>query len=415
MATGVPNSSAANEQERIARNRFIRDLIVSSSIDLCQEIDTITHTTYTPGQRSVFNTRVKPVGLLKRFYVHITGTIAGQTTAGNTQRTPLGLSNILSNVILTDLNNQVRIQTPGWHLHALATIRRGWPFGAAYAPTIDSGGGIAFTPVIDGNLYPMQVGDTLGLMKGPRTVAAAGTGDFEWFYEIPVCYSDTDLTGAIWANTQNASMNLQLELNPDFFVTSAQDNTLACYQSDEADITGNDVTTITIKIYQHVLDQLPVDPNTGMVLLPSMDLEKGYLINNTVITGLSANVKTALPYANWRQFMSTVVLYDGNTAAGLRPITDVSRVSLQSANFTNFFDISPQLQSMFCRNRLMADMPEGVYYFDHRNKPIVTQQYGNMELQIQPIAPPAGAKLHVGYESIALLNLMNMAGSIFQG
>ncbi|MGI0012271.1 MAG: hypothetical protein ACREBU_02330 [Nitrososphaera sp.] len=412
MAVGTPNGNA--DARRSAENLYVRDLVVRSSIDLVQEIASHTFTDYVPGQRKVINTAVKPVGLLKRFYLHITADLAGQTL-GALDRTRLGGANILSNVILTDLNNQVRIQTPGWHLHALATVRRGFPFNGAFAPVINTNVTAGTAPVISGALSAMDLGDNLALMSIPATIAAAGAPSIRWFYELPVSYGDTDLTGSIWANTQNAAMNLQLEVNPDFFVTNAQDPLMAVYQSADADIAGADITTMTIRVYQHVLDQLPVNQQTGQVMLPGMDLSTVYLLNNTDITGLTANVETAIPFANWRQFLSTFVLYDGNNATGFRSVSDVAHVALQSANFTNFFKVDPRMNACFVRNQISADFPDGVHFFNHRGKPIVTQQYGNMELLFQPIAPTSGAHLRVGYESLALQSVMNMAGSIFQG
>src|SRR6202008_2610270 len=107
------------------------------------------------------------------------------------------------------------IQTAGWHLHNVATARRKSIFGAAYA-TSDSTG----------------VGNNLAIQRAVNVAPGGNDGGvFQFFYEIPVSYSDTDLTGAIWMNVVNATANLQLVINPNFFISStAADATGAVYQ-----------------------------------------------------------------------------------------------------------------------------------------------------------------------------------------
>ena len=389
MATAVPNNPNANYQQAVAQNRQMRTAVVKNSVDLVQQIYSNTFTNYVAGQAYMINVPVRNVGLLKRFWVEIVATVA-QSAAETQTKTALGAANFFSQVILTDLNNQTRVSTTGWHLHFLATVRRTLAFGAAFT-----------------NSDPSGIGQNWGLMTTPSPVTTAQT--LKWFYEIPVSYSDTDLTGAIWMNVLNATSNLQLTVNPNFFVASGSDATQAVYQSSTA--TLGKITTFTVTVYQNSLDQLP--QVNGQVLLPPMDLQMVYLIQNTNVAGLTAGNDQALPYANWRNFLSTFVIYDNNGTLNLG--TDMNYLALQSANFTNIFKVDPFMLSLLTRTKINDDFAPGVYYIDTRNKPINTQQYGNFSLVLNPSSVGgAASQFLVGYEAQALQGALANAGSLFQ-
>lgn len=392
-ATAAPGGASAAQQQAAMKqmNLAARNLIVSNAVDLIQQIFTQNITTYVAGQAFPVNVPIRNVGLIKRFWVEIVAT-PKQGAAETQTKTALGGANFLSQVILTDLNNQVRVQTTGWHLHYLATVRRQLAFGAAFT-----------------NSDPSGIAQNWGLMTTPSPLTTVQT--LRWFYEIPVSYSDTDLTGAIWANVLNATMNLQLVINPNFFVATGANATQAVYQSSTAQL--GTFNNITITVYQNSLDQLPVNPQNGQVILPPLDLEYVYLLNNTNSVGLAVGADQALPYANWRNFLSTFVIYDN--AGVLNLGTDVNYLAMQSANFTNIFKLDPFMLSLITRTKINDDFAAGVYYIDTRNKPINTLQYGNMQLLVNPSAVTGGtSQLLVGYESLALQGVMNQAGSIFQ-
>ena len=400
MGTASPNSSASAAAQARQANLAARSLIVQNSVDALQQIFTTTISNYTPGVAYPVNVPVRNVGLIKRFFVEILANV--QQGAAETQtKTTLSGANILSQIVLTDLNNQTRIQTTGWHLHYLATVRRQLAFGAAFTNSDPS--------AIGNNWGTSGAATTSCLQFIPSPVTAAA--NLRWFYEVPVSYSDTDLSGAIWANVLNATMNLQLVINPNFYVSSTADPVQAVYQSSSAQL--GKINSITITVYQNYLDQLPVNPQTGAVILPSLDLEYVYLLNNTNAVGLAAGADQALPYANWRNFLSTFVIYDN--AGVINTGSDVNYIAMQSANFTNIFKIDPFMLSLLTRTKINDDLPAGMYYIDTRSKPINTQQYGNMQLLFNPSAVTGGtSQLLIGYESLALQGVMNNAGSIFQ-
>ncbi|MBM6691335.1 hypothetical protein H9X75_09870, partial [Fusobacterium mortiferum] len=93
-------------------------------------------------------------------------------------------------------------------------------------------------------------------------------------------------------------------------------------------------------------------------------------------TGLAVGSEMALPYANFRSYMSTFVVYDngGVLAAG----TDITSFSMTTANSMELFNYDPTMaQLLNGRMKIGEDWPLGAYYFDHRAKPISTMAFGN--------------------------------------
>lgn len=391
MAKAV--TSAANPPGQYTRemNEFAKQMVLARAIDMWQEIDNRTLQGTVPGQ--VVNIPVRNVGLIKRFVVEISFTIA-QSAAETLNRTTFGPANILSQVVFSDLSNQTRINTAGWHLHWLASLRRMGTFGAAV--TTDT---------------PTGFGSNFAVIVAPAAVTTAQT--VRMFYEIPISYGDFDLRGGIYASVVNSTMNLQLTVNPNLVVASGVNPTLAAYLSSAAQ-TGT-ITNFNIRTYQNYLDQVPMG-DAGPVL-PLLDLSTAYLLNNTVATGMAANQDFAIPYANFRDFLSTFLIYD-NFGSGTALGAALNSMSLQSANYTNIIKIDPFLASLMARNVIRDDLPAAAaresYLIDSRRKPISTVQYGNMQavLNFAQVQASTSAVL-VGYEALAIINQITQAGSLY--
>lgn len=395
MATGVPG--AGPTQQDYANNIAIRNMLTARCVDLTQQIYQTTFTNYVPGSPYILNIPVQNVGLVKRFWVKVTGTISDGTGASGAALTQLGPANIFSNVVLYDTSNQVRVQTPSWHLHMLASARRNTVFGAAYA-TSD----------------PTGIGGVLGINKA-LDIPPGGTdgGAFNWYVEVPVAYGDYDLTGAMWMGVVNATSTLQLTINPQFFaLAAATDATGSVYKMNAGSGSNYGViTTMTVTVYQNMLDQIPPD-GQGDYMLPRIDLAYALQILNTSSSGFTANLDQAIPYSNFRQFKSTFVMYDngGTLNAG----TDINYIAMQSANQTYFFKLDPYTLSLMTRNIIGDDYPAGIYYISTRQQPVNTLQWGNRQLVVNPSVVNSGANFQIGYEAIAPFGLMSNAGSLAQ-
>ncbi len=377
-----------------------RAAVLGSAVQRRQQI--FTTTIATPGSNNnVVNVPPRNVGLIKGFWVKVSGTITNTAAAAGaiTPAVPFGAANIVSQFVFTDLQNNTRINTTGWHMEMLATARGRRPWRSAYTQSIA-------TPAY-GNNYAS------GIAVATASIAQnGGTGTVtEWYY-VPLAYSDLDLRGAVFANVVNATMNLQITLNPSPVVDNTVDPMNAIY-SGGAGVAGT-LTAVTVTVYQEYLDQIPI--GKGGPILPPLDLSTVYEIKNTLLTGLAQSNDFPIPYSNFRDFLSTIVAYSNGGAYNAG--TDINYWALQSANYVNIFQIDPFLASLLTRQELNDDLPSGVYYFNFRTRPISTVQYGNMQLLLNPSSVGAtlgGSKVAVGFESFAMINTITGAGSLAAG
>lgn len=383
----TPNSGGQAPANIQQQNAMARAIVLSQSANMIQSI--ASGTIATPGSsQNVINVSPRLVGLAKRFMVKITATIQNTDAVNDLTLTGLGPANILSAVQFNDLSNNIRIQTAGWHLHMVASAKRQGCFGASYV-----------------NDSPIDFGSNFNVISAPQSIPAGGsnTGTITMWYEVPLSYSDTDLRGALYLNVTNATATLQMTINPAPVIAAGSDATLGVYSGG----TGV-ITSLTYNVYQNYLDQLPQGANG--VILPINDIATVYLLNNTTQQGIVANQDFPVPYANFRDFLSTIAIFDNGGTLNVG--SDVNYWALQAANYINFFKIEPALSALMSRNLISSDWPPGMYYFSHRDKPLSTVQYGNQELVLNASTVNANAKLFMAYEQFSLIGVVGQAGSL---
>jgi hypothetical protein len=372
-------------------NRAQRMAVLQSSIEMIQQIYS---GTLAAGQTQI-NIPPRNVGLTKKFIINVSGTANNTDGANAANLSDLGLSNLLQQVVFTDLNNNVRVQTSGWHLTLLQALKNQWPMTSAILQTA--------LQEFSGDMG----GAAWNVITAPTGFAHGTSQPFSMWFEVPLAYSDDDLRGAIYMNVVNAVAQLTLNVTTTPFAAAGTDSTLAVWKGAAGNISG-----VTITVYQVYLDQLPV--NKGAVILPSLDLSTVYELKNTTFGPFTAGQDNPMPYANFRDFLSTFLIYNSNPAAdaGRTAGTDTNYLALQSANFTNIWKVSPLLQALKTRSMLGTDLPLGTYYFSSRRKPISTTTFGNMQLINNPSAAAANNYALVAYEDFALVNTLLNAGSL---
>lgn len=380
MAGPAPQVSPQmlNAQQRAA--------VLANAVPMLQPLQSLTAD---PAQQSVINIQPRNVGILMGFIIEVTATLTnGATTTAN--RTGFGSANLVRNFTFNDLNNNVRVNVPGWYLAMLDSARQGWAYGGAYA-----------------NNLAMGYGNNWNVNQGPATIAATTDATVRHIYYLPLAYSPDDLRGAIYAGIVSAQMNLQITLNTTPFV-GAGDPLNAIYSNNAAGGyktgAGNPVS---IQVYQSYLDQIPMMDNGP--ILPALDLNTIYELKSTAFTGIAVGQDFPLPYSNFRDFLSTMAVYDNGGVFNTG--SDLNYISLVSANTTNLFKVSPEIAALQARQTFMADPPAGLYYFDHRKRPINTLAFGNMALNLNASSVTAGAAVIVGYEAFAQVQALNSSAS----
>lgn len=383
--------TATNEQV----NAYMLARIWQAGVERLQPISSAS---YNPANQSNVTINPQNVGLVRGFLVKFNGTITNTNATSSgvaLTRTEFGASNILRNFTFTDTNNQVRHQTQGWHIGLVNSAKQPMVMGAAYSPNV---------PVNYGNNWTVQ--------SAASSVAAAADAAVQFYYYIPLSYGRYDLRGAMWAGVTNAVAQLQFEINPTPVVQTG-DASLAVYSGNTGGWkTG---TTVTISVWQDYIDQIDMVVMNGAMqpAIPADLLQTLYCLNNTTLTGLTANQDFGIPYGNWRQFLSTAVVY--NNAGVLNAGSDVNYFNLQTANTSQLWKFGPNEAALFARSIFLADPPKGAYWFDSRRKPIDTQQFGNMQLTLNPSAVTTGASVWVGWEYFTQANKVTGAQSLPTG
>lgn len=368
----TPTMSPA--QQLAQQNLLQRQAVLANAVEMTQNIYSAA---IQPTVQTVINIPPRNVGLIKGFIVEVSGTITN-TAATPLTRTNFGSANIVQQFTFTDLNNQVRINVPGYYLATLNSARQGWAFGGVYQ-----------------NNLAMGYGNNFNVNAGAATVAISTDVYVKHVYYVPLSYSGDDLRGSIYAGIINATMNLQITLNNTPCI-GATTELQAIFKGNAAS-TWKTGTAIQIDVYQVYLDQLPII--NGNPVVPVVDLNTVYELKQTTLNGISAGQDKPIPYANFRDFLSTFIVYDNNGTFNAG--TDINYFSLTSANFTNLFKYSPNIAALKDRQVFMADLPLGTYYFDHRSRPINTIAFGNMELNVNTNSAPAGARIIAAYEAFS--------------
>ena len=399
----MPNvqTPQAQGQSPQAINQMQRQLVLSQAVEMRQLIYS---GTVSPGSNPQLFVQPRNVGLIKRFVVEVIATLTNGATASATL-TDFALSNLLSNVTFVDLANNTRINTSGSHLTLLAQAKRRHPYAATAAFNDEN---LAFTPASRSQMFNVPPA-SWPVFVAPDTLAASTAATVRGVFEVPITYSDDDLRGGIYANVINATMQLGLTFNTAAFAgVSPADFTNAVFKGSPGVF-----SSATVNVYQEYLDQLPFNQKTGGVVLPALDLATIYELKQSTFTAITPGNDYPIPFANFRDFYSTFVIYNHDgTDAGRVYGTDINYLALQSANFTNLWKESPLQHTLLTRGMLAGDLPAGAYYMSHRRKPISTTQYGNMELVINASVANAGANAQVYWEDMALVNTLPQAGSL---
>jgi hypothetical protein len=384
------------QQNAMIRSLILRGGVLGQSyfppaVDMWQQLNPILPSSVGPG--SVITIQLRNVGLVKRLVVEFSATITAGATSVQTL-TPLGLANLISNITFIDLGNNTRINTTGWHLNVVSSVKRRRVFSAAYASD---------TPNGYGNINNR-------VMYAPTTIAANASAPVRFILEIPFVKNNHDLRGAIFADVTNAVMQVQLTLNPQMFVSSTADKTLAVFQSAGSDLAS--ISAVAVQCNQNYLDQLPRNPQNAAPILPALDLGTAYLLNNTASGLPVVNQDNGFSFVNARSYESVAVIYDNNGTLNING-SDLNYVQVTSANFTQILRYDGMMAVVSERDVLGCDFPAGMRYLDFRHRPINTDQYGNMQLILNPSSVLGSAATFLfGWEAYGVIGQVNQAGSL---
>lgn len=394
----MPAKQTAQDQAQYRQNAAISAMLRRRSINRMIPLAAVALSAPQAAGTTPVNIQPQPVGLLKRFIIEITGTANNTDGVNAANLSDLGLANLIASIVFNDTQSFTRIQTSGWHLDFL--FRAKHRTGAVRS--------LLSTAVIDSGNY----GNNFGVVVAPTGFAHNTSQNFRMVFELPICYSDDDLRGAVYLGTLNAPAQLQIQLTTVPFAAAGVDSTLSCWKG----AAGN-LSNVTIQVYQEFLDQIPRDKG-GAPILPELDLSTVYELKNTNNqAAYQVNQANPFSFGNLRKFMSCFYVYNDNPAADAGRVggTDITQWALQSANFTNFWQKFPLQVAREARVLTYEDLPPGCYYFSFRKAPINTFTYGNMQLLLTPSVAAANAYGLVGLEDFSTIRALQRANSLNLG
>ena len=393
--------ASAPQQNPGQMNLMARGLVTGRAIKRTQSIY---RKTTDPSTEPVVQIEPRNTGLLLGFQVNVTYNVAVAGGGTALTRTPYGAANSFKNITFFDLNNNSRINTSGRHLHLLNSMRSGRPYLG-----VDT-----FTD------YPVGYGDfNTTLVEAAASIAAGANSDVAMTYFVPIAYSEKDTRGAIYAGVVNATMSLQLTMQAAAVAArtlTGWSEAVYCTADSTTAPAGVTLGNFTIEVLQVYYDQLPMNPNNGQVILPALDLAVNYEAKETSVSGVTANTDFSIPYSNFRDFASTIITYRNRVNAnGFMNPGDVNTWALRSANFTDIFEVRERWAQSWNRQIYGLDLPNGVFAFQTREKPVSTVQFGNMEIVLNASDAQTGANCLVGYEAFSLTNTIGNAASLAGG
>lgn len=382
--TPAQQQQLANQQAMQA-NLQARAFLLSQAFEVKQQVDS---QTFVPSARNVYDVSGTNVGIVKGFVLKVQAKLKN-SGATAMSLTDFGIANLLKQVTYYDPNNQRHIETSGWHIALVNTIKGQKPFGSS-TPT-DS---------------PIKYGDNYDIIEAPQQIAAGATANVIMHYWIPLAYSDNDLSGAVFANVAQSKQRLRLEFatNSTAFVGASENPLEAIYKGAAA--ADCSIEEISYTCYQHYLDQLPM--NNGQYIVPSIDLSTVYLLENTVQAGLTPNADFAVQYGNLYRYLSTIAIYD-NGGVFTPKGADMNYLAQRTANYSDYRKASPDTWNLETRKLIGTDLPPSVYLAETRQRPIYTLQTGNQTFVVNPKTVNQNARLIMAYESfVTATHLVNI-------
>jgi len=372
-------------QQAMQANIQARSIVLSQGFKVSQQVDS---QTFVPSNRNVYDVSGTNVGIVTGFVVKVAAKIKNSHATESVSLTDFGIANLLKQVTYYDPNNQRHIETTGWHIALVNTIKGGKPFGSS-TPT-DS---------------PIKYGDNYDIIEAKQTIAAGETATVVMHYWIPLAYSENDLSGAVFANVAQSKQRLRLEFatNTTAFVGADENPLEAIYKGAAADACA--IEEITYNCYQHYIDQLPMA--NGQYIVPAIDLSTIYLLENSVVSGLTPNADFPVQYGNLYRYLSTIAIFDnGGIYDGE---TDVNYLALKTANFSDYRKATPDTWNLQTRKLIGTDLPPAVFLAETRDRPIYTLQTGNQTFVLNPKTVRTNARLLMAYESlVTATNLVNI-------
>lgn len=334
----------------------------------------------TAQSQSGLTTRIKlfNVGVITKLQLFVSAAVTiGTATAVPSTKAPWNLINRLR---LSDYDGTDRLNISGFQLFMLNCVRNRANFGYHNSPA------------------------TTAVFTNPSVPTAVGNGTVSFFIDVPLAYdSDNnipqlqDLRGAILAQTAVGEMYLSIDWINSYYTNVDVESLYA--GAGTTTVVANGANNISVTLWQEYLLPQAVG-SQGEIPLPGIDLMTVYEYAGNVRSSdnLAVGTEKLLSYPNVR---SVVGLYANYVQAGTMTQGKINTFRL-IANGNNILRDHTEASQLFFQRTFMnedSDTVPGAYFFSHRDKPIETALFGNVQMGVTPNTVGATPYIEVGFES----------------
>lgn len=325
-------------------------------------------------------TRIKlfNVGVLTKLQLYVTAAITiGTAIAVPSNKAPW---NLISRLRLTDYDGTDRINISGFQLFVLNCVRQRAIFGYHNTPAVTA----AFT--------------------NPSVPTAIGNGTISFFIDVPLAFDVEnsvvqlqDLRGAILAQTAVGEMYLSIDWINTYYTNNDVDAVYA--GAGTTTVVANGANNINVTLWQEYLLPQAIGGD-GLIPLPGIDLMTVYELNGNVRSSdnLAVNTEKLISYPNVR---SVIGAYFNYVQAATQTQGKLNTIRL-IANGNNILRDNTEVSQVFNQREYMsqnADIGPGVYWLTHRDKPVETALFGNVQAGLTPNTVGANPYVELCFES----------------
>jgi len=370
-----PANNQQSQNSAIAQNLQMRQMLLASAPRENKNLGTYTAPLGGTTRIKLFN-----VGICTKLLLLCTAAI----TIGTATATPSGKApwNLISRVRLTDYDGTDRMNISGFQLFILNCVRRRTYYGF----NNESATAVLLNPVI------------------PTAVAA---DTLKFFIEIPLAFDVDNVV--VMAQDLRGSMMMQTAvgeayLNIDWITSLYGNGDVESLYAGGATSTVALTTTngIGVTVWQEFLMPQAIGAN-GAVPLPMIDLNTVYEFVGNIRSSdnLAAGAERLFQYPNLRSVIGSYYNFVAggvlaNTITGLRIIVNANNVIMDETRDSKWFK-----QRLYLNG---SDTAAGVFFWPHRDKPVETWLYGNVQCGITPTSVGTTPYIEQGYESFYTKN-----------
>jgi len=318
------------------------------------------------------------VGILTKLQIFVSIALTiGTAVAVPSTKAPW---NAISRVRLTDYDGTDRINFSGFQMFMLLCVRNrsNWGFNNSAAAT--------------------------AVFANPVVPTAVGNGTLSFFLDIPLAWDIDnpivqlqDLRGSILAQTAVGEMYLSIDWTTSYYTNGNVDSLYS--GGGTTTVVANGANEISCTLWQEYLLPQAVG-GQGQIPLPQIDLMTVYELNGNLKSSdnLAVNTQKLISYPNVRSVVGIYMNYVQATTQTQGKINGFQLI----ANGNNILIDNTELSQLFYQRTYMnedTDTVPGAYFRTHRDKPIETALFGNVQMGVTPNTVGATPYIEIGFES----------------